>query len=221
MSDSSSSSSSRSLGLRAHRWPCTLLRWRGARAGWSPGPSIWKYLQADGSHSWCAPHWWLNCFGSALCIYAAALSLQMRRLPWDAMASKQAAHLARHCWAVRPGMATEIWDHWEPYCWCRSTRATSSWGDQVSRLIVGSRCLLQRPMHCNTCSVNRHASEQVARPRMWQPCQAGAGPHSAPAGLCGHLGSARSQPRRCRTASPASASAGPPRLTTWPCGCWG
>mmetsp|Transcript_38950 Transcript_38950/g.92242 ORF Transcript_38950/g.92242 Transcript_38950/m.92242 type:complete len:230 (+) Transcript_38950:920-1609(+) len=57
-------------------------------------------------------------------------------------------NLARHCWAVLPGIVLEMKDHCAP-CWPWSlTSAASSAADHDSRLMLGSRWRRQRPMHC-------------------------------------------------------------------------
>ena len=58
------------------------------------------------------------------------------------------SHRALHCCAVLPGSILAMLLHWLPYSTNWSCRVASSASVQASRVMVGSKCLFQRPMHC-------------------------------------------------------------------------
>ncbi len=61
---------------------------------------------------------------------------------------KQKAHLALHCCAVLPGKLRAMLLHWLPWIRNWSCSVESSSSVQASLVMVGSRCLFHRPMHC-------------------------------------------------------------------------
>ena len=86
-----------------------------------------------------------------LCIWLCEIPNLKLQLDMHILYSQHLAlpsHLALHCCAVLPGRLLAMLLHWLPWIRSWSCSLESSTSVQASLVMVGSRCLFQRPMHC-------------------------------------------------------------------------